>query len=178
MRPTMVEVFKVSEEAVIPFKATEISACYDVCACFHTDTVKRHGSVLPIKVNNFGTDEANITLYPDEMALIPTGIIFCISPRNFIEFRSRSGNVWGRLLVVANQPATIDADYTKESFVLIHNKSGNTQTIKTGDAVAQCRVVERSDTDWHVINEDAFKRFDKAVKEESKRDGGFGHTGR
>lgn len=173
---TDVGIYKLSESATVPFKGTELSACHDLCACLHHKTVKFHGSINPVVVNDFGTDKAFIRMFPGDLALVPTGLIFCIPPTHYIEFKSRSGNTLKRLLKVANQPAVIDSDYTKESFVLLHNQSMNVQIIKTGDPIAQCNVEEVKDLSFFIINDEQLKRFRDIVKTVSDRDGGLGST--
>lgn len=172
----IVGVYPLSEDAVIPFLGTEMSACHDLCACLHDESVKFHGRHEAVKVEKFGTPDAFIRLFPDEMALIPTGLIFCLPRKFFLDIRSRSGNTWKRFLTVANQPGTIDADYTKETFVLLQNRSNYPQIIKTGDAIAQCKLTERIDAMFMSINKDQFDLFCDDVKNNSIRDGGFGHT--
>ena len=172
----IVGVYSVSDDAIIPFLGTEMSACHDLCACLHNETVRFHGRHEGVKVEKFDTPDAFVRLFPDELALIPTGLIFCLPRRFFLDIRSRSGNTWKRFLTVANQPGTIDADYTKETYVLLQNRSMNPQIIKTGDAIAQCKLTERIDVEFVSINEDQFNEFTDDVKSNSKRDGGFGHT--
>ena len=133
----IVGVYPLSEEATVPFLGTELSACHDVCACFHTETVKFHGRTEPVKVEKFGTPDAFVRLFPDDMALIPTGLIFCLPRQYFLDIRSRSGNTWKRFLTVANQPGTIDSDYTGEVSVILHNTSEEEKVVQVGDRIAQ-----------------------------------------
>jgi len=176
MITNIVGVYPLSEEATIPFLGTELSACHDVCACLHNETVRFHGRAEGIKVEKFGTRDAFIRLFPDDMALVPTGLIFCLPRKYFLDIRSRSGNTWKRFLTVANQPGTIDSDYTKETFVLLQNRSMNPQIIKTGDAIAQCKLTERIPAEFIPIDKDQFNFFCEDVKQDSGRDGGLGST--
>lgn len=172
----IVGVYKVSDDAKVPFFATEMSACADLCACFHQETVKYHGATEPQPVYEFGTDKAFIRLLPNDMVLVPTGLIFCLPKGYCIDIRSRSGNAWKRFLTVVNQPGTIDADYTLETFVILHNQSNNDQKIKTGDAIAQCKLNELVNTDFCEVDEEQFDHFINVVGEKSARYGGFGST--
>jgi len=172
----IVGVYPLSEEATIPFLGTELSACHDICACLHNEEVKFHGRHDGVKVEEFGTDDAYIRLFPDDMALIPTGLIFCLPNKYFLDIRSRSGNTWKRFLTVANQPGTIDADYTKETYVLLQNRSLSPQIIKTGDAIAQCKLTERIPAEFIPIDKEQFDFFCEYIEKDSSRNGGFGST--
>ena len=171
-----VGVHLLSDEATIPFKGTELSACYDICACLHTKDIKFHGRSLPVPVEDFGTRNAYIRLYPDELALIPTGLIFCLPKTHHLKFYSRSGNVWKRFLAVANQPAVIDSDYTEESFVLLHNRSMYPQVIKTGTAIAQCEICINNNIFFAPMGKNSFNKFKKELEISSSRNGGLGST--
>ena len=172
-----VNVYKINYDAIIPFKGTELSACYDICACLHNDYVKiKSGFRKSLKVEKFGTDDAFVRMFPDDIALIPTGMIFLLPRTHHLKFYSRSGNVWKRKLMVANQPAVIDSDYTNESFVLLINNSSDTQIIRTGDAIAQCEICKNIDVEFFTIYDTQYKKMVKSIKDESTRDGGLGHT--
>jgi len=165
------------EGAKTPFQATEMSACYDLCACLHTETIKVHGRNMGIPIENFGIDKAFFRLFPDEMALVPTGLVFIIPPTHHIKFYSRSGNTWKKMLKVANQPAVIDADYTLESFVLLHNQSNDSLVIRDGDAIAQIELVENTKVKFQTIQDkNIFENCVEEVKRFSSRDGGLGST--
>ena len=176
MSKKVIGVHKLHDDAVVPFKGTELSACYDICACLHTERVKVYDTLNGIKVDNFGTPDASITLYTQDMALIPTGIVFIIPPNYHLKFFSRSGNVWKRKLVVANAPAIIDADYTHESFVMLYNRSHDPIRIKTGDAIAQCELAYNIPINFEEIDEKYFERCCEVIKKYSSRDGGIGST--
>lgn len=172
-----VGVWKLHKDAVTPFAGTEMSACYDICACLHTESVKVHGRNMGVPVENFDTPDAYIQMFPDEMMLIPTGMIFIIPPTHHLKFYSRSGNVWKRKLKVANQPAVIDADYTLESFVLLENTSDDRIVIKHGEAIAQAELIRNTKIDFKVMaNKSTFDHCVKVIKEYSSRDGGLGST--
>lgn len=173
-----VGIHKLSDDAVTPFKGTETSACYDIRACFHKPIVKSYNDSEGITVYDFGKSSAYIALMPNELALIPTGLIFCLPKTHHLKFYSRSGNVWKRMLIVANQPAVIDSDYTKESFVLLHNQSGRPQTIVNGDAIAQCELCINMNINFAEFDLEQFELFRAAVYDYSSRDGGFGSTDR
>ena len=169
--------YKLSEKAKFPFKGTEDSACYDICACFHAKEVKFYNKMytVPIEKNTIG---GFIRLYPGDLALVPTGLIFCLPPTHHMKIYSRSGNVWKRMLVVANQPAIIDSDYTHETFVLVHNMSDSVQFIKEGEAVGQCELCVNEFINFQSVNEEKFSAFKDLVMINSSRNGGLGSTGK
>jgi len=174
----VVDVYRLSKKAFLPRKGTTLSACYDIRACLWQETVKFHGMSTPIEVEKFGTPDAFIRLYPDDMALIPTGLIFLLPETDHLKMYSRSGNVWKRLLCVANAPAVIDADYTHETFVLLRNLSEFPLYIQTGDAIAQCELCPNVDVEFGSVNNSIFSTFCDDLKKNSNRDGGLGSTGK
>lgn len=172
-----VGIWKLHEDAVVPFQGSEMSACHDICACLHTEIIKAYGRSMGIPVENFEQPNAYFQLFPNEMALVPTGMIFIIPPKYHMKFYSRSGNVWKRRLKVANQPAVIDADYTLESFVLLENTSEDPIIIKQGEAIAQAELIKNTIIDFKVIrNRRSFDQCCEIIKGFSSRDGGLGST--
>ena len=170
--------YKVDAEAKFPMRGTEDSACYDIYACLHNEEVKMHDKFYPHQVEKDESGKKFFRLNPGDMALVPTGIIFCLPPTHHMKIYSRSGNVWKKLLTVANQPAIIDSDYTHETFVLLHNMSNRIHIIEDGDAVAQAELCENGTIDFHPVDDNEFAAFVELIKLNSSRDGGLGHTGR
>lgn len=172
-----VGVWKLHKDAVIPFQGTEMSACYDIYACLHTETLKVHGRNMGVPVQDFESPNAYFQMFPNEMVLVPTGLIFIIPPTHHLKFYSRSGNVWKRRLKVANQPAIIDADYTLESFVLLENTSGDPVIVRHGEAIAQAELLRNTKIDFKEIpNKQMFDKCIDIIKGYSSRDGGLGST--
>ncbi len=178
MSNNIVAAYKLHGSAKLPKKGTELSGCYDVFACLHHENVKFHGAHAPIQVNDFGTEDANIVLKSNDLALIPTGIIFAIPEGRHLKFYSRSGHTWKSKLIVLNSPAVIDADYTLESFVLVYNGSDNPYKITTGDAIAQCELCTNVDVFFGEIGFEQLDEFIASVNKKSSRNGGLGSTGK
>jgi deoxyuridine 5'-triphosphate nucleotidohydrolase len=171
-------VYKIHPSAKIPIKGTIMSACYDLCACFYEESVKIHRLREPISVKDDNNGKGKyIMLYPDDLALIPTGLIFLLPEQYHMKVYSRSGNVWKRKLVVANQPAIIDSDYTHETFVLLHNRSLDMQRIYHGDRIAQCELRRNRNIEFHQCDEHDLDNAKITIKKTSFRIGGLGSTG-
>lgn len=117
----------------------------------------------------FAALSEDLTINPQESALVPTGLAVAIPPGFEGQVRARSGLAVSHGLAVINAPGTIDSDYRGEIKVALINLGKKSFTIRRGDRIAQIifsrvyrvRWVPRKDLD------------------ETERDeGGFGHTGR
>lgn len=100
--------------------------------------------------------------------VIPTGIHIQVPKGYEGQVRTRSGMAAKKLLVVANSPGTIDADYTGEIKVILHNNSEFTKVIKDGDRIAQLVICPIK----QIILEEV-EEFDETERGER----GFGSTG-
>lgn len=173
-----VAVKKIVDDAIIPKKGTSLSACFDIYSRFHTDIIKGMNGVnrVDIEVKNFGTDDAHILLYPDDNALIPTGLIFCLPFHSCMHIYSRSGTAFKGNLIVLNAPGIIDPDYTLETFVLLRNVGNQVTKVYDKTAIAQGSIMPVQHTCFSEIDNDKFVDFKKSVSDMSNRDGGFGST--
>ena len=84
--------------------------------------------------SNIKTD---ITLKPNQRAIVPTGIFIALPKGYEAQVRSRSGLAAKYGVTVLNSPGTIDADYRGEIGVILINFSENDFIIKNGDRIAQ-----------------------------------------
>ena len=80
--------------------------------------------------SNIKTD---ITLKPNQRAIVPTGIFIALPKGYEAQVRSRSGLAAKYGVTVLNSPGTIDADYRGEIGVILINFSENDFIIKNGD---------------------------------------------
>lgn len=103
---------KLVPEAVVPTRATEGSAGYDLCVC------------------------ENVHIPPGQTLAVPTGLALNIPEGYEGQIRSRSGLAL-RGIVVANQPGTIDSDYRGHVQVLLHSQHGGPTLLAAGTRVAQ-----------------------------------------
>jgi dUTP pyrophosphatase len=111
----------------------------------------------------------NITLYPGNTVVIPTGYKCQMLSLFEGQIRSRSGLAAKHNIIVLNSPGTIDADYDQEIKIVLHKmlteKPDEPFTIKHGDRIAQFVLSQ-------VIR--AHKYLPKTFIE---RNGGFNSTG-
>ena len=118
-----IQVKKLREGAVLPTRATELSAGADLYACPAGDT----------------------RILPGETVLIPTGIAVAI-PAGYAGFiYARSGLSTKQGLAPANKVGVIDADYRGEVCVSLYNQSGQVRIVSPGDRIAQL-VIQKVET--------------------------------
>lgn len=113
----MVERLAEASVARIPARATDGSACLDLCAA-----------------------EA-IELVSGRVTLVRTGLKVRCPDGTFLEVRPRSGLSTQGVLMV-NAPGTIDPDYSGEVKVPLTYLFAGSYRIEAGDRIAQVRLVE------------------------------------
>lgn len=106
---------KLCPEAVLPRRATEGSAGYDLCACI---------------------DEA-VTIAPGERRVFSTGIAVALPENVAGMIYTRSGLGIKHGIHVTNGVGVIDWDYRGEVKVGLHNLSAEAYTVNPGDRIAQ-----------------------------------------
>lgn len=108
-------------------------------------------------------------LAPMQRALVPTGL-FIELPQGFeAQIRPRSGLAIKQGITCLNTPGTIDSDYRGEIKVILINLSTDTQTIYTGDRIAQMVVQKVEKVNWQPV---------QLLSETVRSEGGFGSTGK
>ena len=144
------KVKRLTENAVLPKRATDGSAGYDLFA----DAIN------------------DIIILPGEAAAVPIGISVEIecgekSAAGFIFARSSMGTKYG--VIPANAVGVIDSDYRGEICVVLRNLSKLPYTVKNHDRVAQL-----------VISEVLIPEVEETevLSDTGRGDGGFGSTGR
>ena len=138
---------KVSENAVIPKRATGGSAGLDLCACI----------------------DAPITLNGGETALIPTGLAIELPRAEYGAFVfARSGLAIKHGIGLLNAVGVIDSDYRGEIKVGVINQIGETYTIEPGERVAQMVILPVSMMPVEEV---------ETLGETDRGAGGFGSTG-
>ena len=110
----------------------------------------------------------NITIYPGEKALVPTGFSLAI-PHGFeVQIRPRSGLAAKKSITVLNTPGTIDADYRGEVKVILINLSKEKFIVRNGERIAQMVVCPIAQVQLDEVKE---------LFETDRGSGGFGSTG-
>ncbi len=138
---------KVSENAVIPKRATGGSAGLDLCACI----------------------DAPITLNGGETALIPTGLAIELPSAEYGAFVfARSGLAIKHGIGLLNAVGVIDSDYRGEIKVGVINQIDEAYTIEPGERVAQMVVMPVSMMPVEEV---------ETLGETDRGAGGFGSTG-
>ncbi len=138
---------KVSENAVIPKRATGGSAGLDLCACI----------------------DKPITLNGGETALIPTGLAIELPSAEYGAFVfARSGLAIKHGIGLLNSVGVIDSDYRGEIKVGVINQISEAYTIEPGERVAQMVVMPVSMMPVEEVD---------TLGETDRGAGGFGSTG-
>jgi dUTP pyrophosphatase len=153
-----VEIKAFREDVVIPKKATESAAGYDLCAWLKDSY-----------------DEQTL-VSPHSTLIVPTGLNVNIPNGYEIQIRPRSGLAAKFGVTVLNTPGTIDSDYCGdgEDFelkVILINHNKIPFSIKHGDRIAQMVVAKLADHELVEVEE--FGKTDK-----TSRKGGLGSTGK
>lgn len=167
--PTL-RVFKVDQEASLPFFATEDSACFDLSACIvPTDSIKKRVALTNIEVNISVGPNREVRINPGDRVLVPTGLILDI-PRGYsVRLHPRSGLSFKNGIVLANAEGIIDADYVDSVFVILHNISDHVFTVKHGDRICQGELVRVEALLISEVNDRPLQK--------TSRSGGLGSTG-
>lgn len=108
-----------SDQVRVPTRATEGSACFDLCAA--EATTISHGAVV----------------------LVRTGLKMRCPAGTFLEVRPRSG-LSSKGVVMVNAPGTVDRDYPGEIFVPLTYLFEGSYRLHAGDRIAQIRLVEET----------------------------------
>lgn len=143
---------KASPTATIPRKATEGSAGWDL----HAD---------------LGGENNVVRIRPNETVMVSSGIILDIPEGCFAGLYNRSGLSTKRHLMLANNTAVIDSDYTGVIQVPLWNRGTTDVIIEHGDRIAQLIVQPYL---WKLELEEV----ESIEKKGGRGSGGFGSTGR
>ncbi|WRS28771.1 dUTP diphosphatase [Oscillospiraceae bacterium MB08-C2-2] len=139
---------KLKPTAVLPQRATEGSAGYDLCACL----------------------EQPLTLPAGGRVLVPTGIAIQLEGPSYAAFVfGRSGLGIKRGIVPSNGVGVVDSDYRGEIMVGLTNHGQEDYQIAPGERIAQMVIMPVA-TPQLVEAE--------ALEDTQRGQGGFGSTGR
>jgi len=126
----------------------------------------RHQGDAGVDLLNAGVE---ISLKPQERALIPTGIKVAVPSGYELQIRPRSGLAINKGLTVLNTPGTVDCTYRGEVKVIIFNTNPKeTVEIKQGERIAQAVLKKVEPIEWEEC---------EGLDETTRNEGGFGSTG-
>lgn len=112
--------------------------------------------------------EKSIEIKPFQRVMIPTGLFIELPVGYEAQIRPRSGLAMKIGVTILNSPGTIDADYRGEIKIILINLSDKIAKIDNGDRIAQMIVAKHEQVNWEEVI---------VLKESSRGEGGFGHTG-
>ncbi len=139
---------RLREGAKIPRRATEGAAGMDLYACI----------------------DADITLAPQQLAVVPTGIAIELPDNGCAAFLyARSGLGVKHGICLANGVGVIDSDYRGEVCVGLCNVSDKPYVIAPGERVAQMVIAPVLTPEVEEVGE---------LSDTQRGSGGFGSTGR
>lgn len=150
-----IQIKKLYKESIIPTKGSDYAAGCDLYAHIQGET-------------GDAADKA-IMIRPGENVKIDTGLSIKCPSGYFGAIFARSGLAAKQGLRPANCTGVIDEDYTGPIIVALYNDSKTTQTIKTGDRIAQIIFLPYSETEFEEVDD---------LEETERGAGGFGSSGK
>lgn len=142
-----VKINKVREGAILPTYGSAGAAGADLYACLETPEQ---------------------TVGKGETRLIGTGIKMAI-PEGYVGLvYARSGLASKRGLAPANKVGVIDSDYRGEILVALYNQSGEAQTVRNGERIAQIVIAPFLKAEFEPSD---------SLDDTARGAGGFGSTG-
>jgi dUTP pyrophosphatase len=159
--------------AVLPLYATEGSSGFDIAANLTGGTLTYSELSKTFNKQNYidyieYEFTSDITILPNRVVPIPTGLFVAI-PKNYeLQIRPRSGISSKQGLTIINTPGTIDSDYRGEIIILLHNTDVIPRTIVDGMKIAQGVLLPIAIANFVQVDEISYT---------VRGPGGFGHTG-
>lgn len=112
--------------------------------------------------------EDDLTIWPGETVVVPTGLYLELPDGIEMQVRSRSGLAANKSLIVLNAPGTIDPDYRGEIKIILHNCHDTEHFIHNGDRIAQAVFASYQHVRLDNVEE---------LSDTDRGEGGFGSTG-
>ncbi len=113
--------------------------------------------------------ESPITIAPNTLELIPTGLSIAIPKDLEIQIRPRSGLAAKFNVTVLNTPGTIDSDYRGELKIILFNHGKKEFIVNNNDRVAQMVLAPILKMELEEVD---------LLPESIRGSGGFGSTGK
>ena len=143
-----IKIKKLKDNAIIPTRGTTGSAGMDLYACI----------------------ENEITIAPNELKIIPTGIAIALPSSDVAAFLyARSGLGVKHGICLSNGVGVVDSDYRGEICVGLCNVSSEPYTISKNERIAQMVIAPVVMTEFTEVTE---------LDETLRGEGGFGSTGK
>ena len=127
----IVNIKKLNENAIIPTRATEYSAGYDLYACISSPVV----------------------ILPHQTVKIGTGIAMELPDGFFGGIFARSGLSTKNGLRPSNCTGVCDADYRGEYIIALHNDTDEPQTVTPTERIAQLIIMPYLPVDFIEVDE-------------------------
>ena len=148
MKQREIRIKKFSDRVVIPIKATEGSAGYDLTAAI----------------------KEPMTIQPGEIVRIPTGLAIELPDSDLVAMiYARSGLSVKHGITLPNGVGVIDSDYRGEIQVALWNLSNKLYTVEPGERVAQLIIMPVVPT---------VLKLTDTLEDTRRSTGGFGSTGK
>ena len=113
-----------------------------------------------------------LTLEPDTVRLIPTGIAIYISNPKYAGLILPRSGLGHRGIVLGNLVGLIDSDYQGELIISCWNRGNTIYTLEPGTRLAQLVIVPIVPPSFEVVD-----HFRGPEDQTARGTGGFGHTG-
>ena len=160
---------KLSDTAILPTKAHDTDACFDIYAnipevevCY--DCVFDEASSLVEFIPHHGATQ----IEPGKSVVISTGFCTEIPEGYFAPVFCRSGMGIKKHLRLSNSVGIIDSSYRGEWMVSLHNDGTESQIIHHGDRIAQFTLLPVLDVNIEEVAD---------VNDTERGTGGFGSSG-
>ena len=128
-----------------------------------------YGSAEAAGADLYACIEAPVNILPGQTAFVPTGIALEVPKGCAGLIYARSGLACKRGLAPANKVGVVDSDYRGEIMVALHNHGSVTQTIESGERIAQFLITPVLTPAYEETAE---------LSDTVRNTGGFGSTGK
>ena len=113
--------------------------------------------------------ESPITIKPNTVELIPTGLSIAIPEELEIQIRPRSGLAAKSSISVLNTPGTVDSDYRGELKIILFNHGNKDFIVNNNDRIAQMVLMPILKIEFDEVDD---------LPDTIRGSGGFGSTGK
>jgi dUTP pyrophosphatase len=145
---SILKIMKKNNKAILPKRATEGSAGFDMFSCIESDIIIKPGKIVKI----------------------PTGVAIELEDVNYVGLiYARSGLAINKGITLANGVGVIDSDYRGEISIGLYNTSNEIYIIKPFEKIAQLVVTPICIPEIKEV---------KFLTETQRDEKGFGSTGR